>query len=155
MNMNIKRNEDGSLQLPEAVYDPSQDKLIQDLETYKALSDEIREDEAALKISKQHKVEMQQKILGDMAARKMQSTKVDGTSYSITKKPKANIVDEQAVMDELVVRGIDSSYIKTSIDKTAFNTLAGDLLRNGGEIFPGTEIVETEYLSVRTPKKAV
>lgn len=83
----------------------------------------------------------------------LRSAKTSAFTASIAVKPSIQITHEQSVIDWLK----ESPNIETDqyigLKKTEFKTLATALLKDTGEVIPGTEVLQQETLSVRANKK--
>jgi hypothetical protein len=84
----------------------------------------------------------------------LRSAKTSNYTASVSVRPSVQVVHEQSVIDWLK----DTPDVETDqyigLKKTEFKTLAMAVLKNTGEVIPGTEVVQTETLSVKGNKKA-
>lgn len=72
---------------------------------------------------------------------------------SIAKRPSVMVVHEQSVLDWLRETPDIETDQYIGLKTTNFKTLAMSLLKGTGEIIPGTELVETESITIKANKK--
>lgn len=82
----------------------------------------------------------------------MLSAKTENYMVSITKKSDVNVIDDKAAIAWMRDRKLDLNYY-VGLKKTEFKTMARAMLKETGEVAGGTEVVETESLSIRENKK--
>ena len=83
----------------------------------------------------------------------MLSAKTENYVVSIAKKTDVNVIDDKAAIAWMRDRKLDLNYY-VGLKKTEFKTMARAMLKETGEVAGGTEIVESESLSIRENKKA-
>lgn len=83
----------------------------------------------------------------------LRSAKTSAFTASIAVKPSIQIVHEQSVIDWLQETPDVETDQYIGLKKTEFKTLATAMLKNTGEVIPGTEVLQQETLSVRANKK--
>lgn len=90
-------------------------------------------------------------IMADLKAQGFNSVKVDGTSVAISCRKTFKIVDELAVINYLDERGLYNDYVEVV---TKLNEYAPKAIENMSkkDDVPGTQIVETEFISIREKK---
>lgn len=82
----------------------------------------------------------------------MKSVKTDKYMASMVSKPSISILHEQSVIDWLKETPNVEADQYIGLKKTEFKTLALAMLKGTGEVVPGTELVNTESLSIRSNK---
>lgn len=80
------------------------------------------------------------------------SAKTDRFTASIAKKQSVTVVDEKKAVEWIKSEGLDLDYY-VGLKLTPFKTMAMSKLKDTGEVIDGTELVETESLSIREVKK--
>ena len=83
----------------------------------------------------------------------LRSARNDEYSVAITARPTIQITNEAVVMDWLRHQPDIEPDLYIGVKKTQFDTLARIALKATGEIVPGTEVIETEYLSIKANRK--
>jgi hypothetical protein len=89
-------------------------------------------------------------LLEEMRIVGLRSAKTDKYTVSVTPRPNIQIQHEQSVIDWIknTPDVEDDQYI--GLKKTEFKPLAMALLKETGEIIPGTELVTTESITIRS-----
>ena len=85
----------------------------------------------------------------------MLGVKTEDSSFAFTTKKDVRVIDESAVIADLQTRGLKENYVREKLDTLSFKTLAKAMLKETGEIMEGTELTESEYISIRNNKKEV
>ncbi len=80
------------------------------------------------------------------------SAKTDNFIASITKKPGIQVLHEQSVLEWLKEAPNIETDQYIGLKKTEFKSLALTMLKDTGEIIPGTELIETESIGIRKSK---
>ena len=75
----------------------------------------------------------------------------DGTKITRAVKKTMKIVNEKELMRELKDKGLND-YVTEQIDKNLFKGLSSQLVKDN-KVFAGTEIKETEYISITNKSK--
>lgn len=91
-------------------------------------------------------------LIEALRASGMKSVKTDKYMASMAYKPSVNILHEQSVIDWLKETPNIETDQYIGLKKTEFKTLALAMLKGTGEVVPGTELVNTESLSIRSNK---
>lgn len=92
-------------------------------------------------------------LLDELEAAGLQSAKGSDYSATITNKSMITIQHEATVMEWLQNTPDVEADLYIGIKPTSFQTLAKSMLKGTGEIIPGTELVTSHILSIRTNKK--
>lgn len=82
----------------------------------------------------------------------LRSAKTADFTASMVSKPNISIQHEQSVIDWLKNAPNIETDQYIGLKKTEFKSLAMNLLKDTGEVVPGTELVNTEYLSIKANK---
>lgn len=108
----------------------------------------------ALKVEKLKRDEMQVGVMAELTRQGFNSVKIGSTTVSKAIKKTMKIINESDLIKDLDNKGLKSEYVKEQIDKDLWKGLSSQLAKEG-KTFEGTEINETEYISIRTnkPKK--
>ena len=88
-----------------------------------------------------------------MTSNEMCGLKTEDSSFAFTTKKDVRVIDESAVIADLQTRGLKENYVREKLDTLSFKTLAKAMLKETGEIMEGTELTESEYISIRNNKK--
>lgn len=83
----------------------------------------------------------------------LRSAKTNDFTASMVSKPGISIQHEQSVIDWLKNAPNIETDQYIGLKKTEFKSLAMSLLKDTGEVVPGTELVNTEYLSIKAVKE--
>jgi len=97
------------------------------------------------------KDEIQNSLMDEMKQEGFNSVKVDKTMVSKAVRKTMVISDENALIAELKEKGLDKEYVREQVDKTLWRGLSTSAIKEGVN-FKGTEIKETEFISIRTNK---
>ena len=123
-------------------------KLAKQLEEARA---DIKRIDAIMAPLKETKDAIQLKLMEAMKKIEIKSIKTNTHSYSHTIKKDVRVVDEQAVIESL-----DKKYREVLVEERLrtinFKKYAKNILKETGEMSPGTELTETEYISIKTVK---
>lgn len=111
----------------------------------------VNEMTEALKIEKDKRDEMQAGVMAGLTEQGFNSVKIGDTTVSKSIRKTMQIINEAELMRDLESKGL-KDYMKMQIDKDLFKGLSTQLARDG-KTFEGTEIKETEFISIRTSKK--
>lgn len=104
---------------------------------------ELKEDEESLKTELSEMLDM----MG------LKSAKGEHYTASISDKPDIQITHEQSVINWLNETPNVEADAYIGLKKTEFKGLALQILKETGEIVPGTELLTKEVLSIRSNKK--
>lgn len=96
---------------------------------------------------------IQQALIEEMSEQGFKSIKTDTHNFAVVNKKDVRIVDEQALKQHLGRTGMLDSLMVHKVDTVAFKSTANAMLKETGEMFDGTEVVETEYMSIKAQKK--
>jgi len=94
---------------------------------------------------------LQISIMGEMSELGFNSVKIGDTMVSKATRKTLQITDEKELMAELKEKGLND-YVREQIDKELWRGLSTKLAKEG-QIYKGTEIKETEFISIRNVKK--
>lgn len=83
----------------------------------------------------------------------LKSAKNDDYIVSIVTRPVINIYDERAAIDWLENQPDIETDLYIGLRKAAFDGLVRTAIKSTGEIVPGTEIENNEYLTIKEVKK--
>lgn len=83
----------------------------------------------------------------------LRSAKNDYYIASITSKPLIKITDERAAINWLERQPDIETDLYIGLKKTAFDGLVKAALKTDGEVVPGTELENNEYLTIKEVKK--
>lgn len=84
-----------------------------------------------------------------LRAEGLRSAKDDRYVVSIASKPTIRVTDERAAMDWVKHQPNIDHELYIGLKKTAFDGLAKLALKKDGELVPGVEIENNEYLAIR------
>ena len=91
-------------------------------------------------------------MLNTMKSQELLSYKTSNWTISRTIKKDIAIVDEAELIRHLDQKNLTKEYVFPKLDTLRFKTL-GKALADKWETLNGTQIVETEYISIRNPNK--
>lgn len=113
----------------------------------------VNEMTEVLQREKAKRDEMQMTVMNKLKELEFNSVKIGSTTVSRSTKRTMLIVDESELIKDLKSKGLNDCF-KEQIDKTIWKGLSSQLTKNN-EVYPGTQINETEYISIRNnkPKK--
>ena len=111
----------------------------------------VNEMTEALKIEKDKRDVMQVDVMSELTEQGFNSVKIGNTTVSKSIRKTMQIINEAELMRDLESKGL-KDYMKMQIDKDLFKGLSTQLVKDG-KTFEGTEIKETEFISIRTSKK--
>ena len=94
--------------------------------------------------------ELQKDLLQHMAKQGFVSVKTDTATVSRQISKKLSIQDENVLIADLKKRGF-TDYITERVNKDVWDPFAREAVKSG-VAFAGTEIVETEFVSIRKAK---
>ena len=106
-----------------------------------------------LQLEQDKRNKLQNKLMDVMKISGINSIKTNTNIFSLVSKQDARIVDEPALMQDLRSRELAEGLIITKIDSLRFKALARALLKETGELFEGTELNTSEYVSIRNTSK--
>jgi hypothetical protein len=116
----------------------------------------IREKEKEIKSLldsiKEEKREVQAKLIEEMSKLGLKSLKTDTHNFARIVKKDVSVCNESAVISSLKKAGIKDDYVHEKLDVLAFKGYAKALLKNKGELLDGTDITESEYMSIKSVK---
>ena|SRR3990167_9733353 len=95
--------------------------------------------------------ELQQNIIDDMKEQGFDSVKANGVSVAWTISKRLVIQDEPVLIADLKKRGL-TDYIRERVDSQLWQAFSRQAIKENLKL-KGTEIAETEYISVRQNKK--
>ncbi len=105
------------------------------------------------KLMKQEEEVLKADLLATLDAMGLKSAKGEHYQATITDRPDIQITHEQSVIEWLKETPNVESDAYIGLKKTEFKGLALQILKDTGEIVPGTELSTKEILSVRSNKK--
>lgn len=108
----------------------------------------------AYKAIEDKKTYLRAQLTAELAEAGLKSAKTDIYTASIVTKPSIVINHEQSVLDWLRETPDVDTDVYIGLKKTEFKTLAMAMLKETGEVIPGTDIVEAATISIRANKKA-
>ncbi|MDD4601629.1 MAG: hypothetical protein PHQ46_11360 [Negativicutes bacterium] len=111
----------------------------------------VNELEAQLKILKAERDTMQDDVMAHLKRQGFASVKTASATITIATKKTLRVLNERELITELKSKGLND-YVCESLNKDLFKPLANKLKKEG-RIMAGTELVETEYISIKEPKK--
>jgi len=94
---------------------------------------------------------LQISIMGEMSELGFNSVKIGDTMVSKAVRKTLQITDEKELIAELDKKGLKNEYVREQIDKELWRGLSTKLAKEG-QIYKGTEIKETEFISIRNVK---
>lgn len=125
-------------------------ELMKELGTIRAKKDAIYHEFEQWRGREQ---ELREVIMAELQAAGLKSAKSDDYTASIATKPRIRLRDERAAIDWLQnTPNVEADHY-IGIKMTMFEPLALTALKETGEIVPGTELENNEYLSVRKAAK--
>lgn len=89
----------------------------------------------------------------ELRAEGLRSAKNDDYIVSIVSRPQVHITDERAAIRWIEENPSLEADLYIGLKKTAFDGLVRLALKSGGELVPGTEIDNNEYLSIKEVKE--
>lgn len=93
----------------------------------------------------------QSELIGEMKNQGFSSIKADNTSVAIAHKKTFKITDEKEVINFIREKGLEGEYLAERLNEYAPKAIE-EFVKQGEEV-KGTEIVETEYMSIRNNKE--
>ena len=108
--------------------------------------------ELSVKPIKEQKEKLQAEIIADMKEQDFKSVKTEKATISIKISKTMKITDEKMAMVELKAKGLND-YIIETIDRELWRGFSAEAIKQNMAI-AGTEIRETEYVSVLKNKTA-
>lgn len=111
----------------------------------------VNEIEDLLKKEKATKNSMQVDIMSELTKQGFNSVKIGKTTVSKAIRKTMQIINEKELIKDLKSKGL-GDYISEQIDKNLFKGLSTSMVKDN-KVFEGTEIKESEYISIRTAKK--
>lgn len=98
--------------------------------------------------------ELRRQIQEELHANKLQQIKTDNTTISLTERSSLQIMNEAMVIEWLNSEPNVEADAYIGVKRANLETLAKQMLKETGEIIPGTDTQVTETLSIRTKKEA-
>jgi len=95
----------------------------------------------------------QAELLAAFKQSEIKSIKKDDATVSLSSRKTLSIVDETKLIKWLKSQKMASEYVETRVNQV-FKVSAAPALARQGKIPTGTELVETEFISVRKTQKA-
>ena len=93
--------------------------------------------------------ECQSKLIDEMKEAGFKSVKTEEGSFARVLKKDVKVMDEDALLKDLSKRGLKKELMVTKLDTVRFKSVANSLLKETGEVFSGTQVTESEYISIR------
>ena len=127
---------------------PNLKDLVTALVEARAKLTQIEEEyEAQLAPLKEAKKHIELDILNTFKERGEQSARIDNTTASVAVRKTPKIVDERVLVNNLKEKGLD-----TYLEERVSDLFKETILKNytGEEQLKGIDILETEYLTIRT-----
>lgn len=125
-------------------------ELIEQLGVNKTLANETY---TAYKKLKDAEEALKMQLHSKLLETGLKSAKGDKYTASITEKPSIVINHEQSILDWLKESPDVEVDAYIGLKATPFKSLAMQVLKETGEVIPGTELQTTESLSIRANKK--
>lgn len=97
---------------------------------------------------KHEKETIQSEMMQLMQSNQLKSFKDTHGSYSLVSKWEIKIIDESILKSELKNRNF-TNLIEEKINTTEFKSIANIILRESGEIMPGSDCKKIEYISIK------
>jgi hypothetical protein len=94
--------------------------------------------------------ELRSDILSSMKRNGLYTARFDEATATIAVRKSLAIIDPEALVKDLKKKGMND-YVSESINDLFKETLAKDIAKSGTTELAGTEIRETEYLTVKEP----
>ena len=94
---------------------------------------------------------LQHEMLNTMKDQELLSYKTSNWTISRTIKKDIAIIDEALLIEHLDRKNLTQDYVYQKLDTMRFKTL-GKALAEKWETLQGTQLIETEYISIRNPK---
>ncbi len=111
---------------------------------------QIDEAKKAIEPLQAQRDEIQKNIIETMQRNGFNSVKTDEATVSKMISKKLNIVDEKTLIGDLKSKGLND-YVVETVDKELWRRAASEAIKQGAT-FAGTELSETEYISIRKIK---
>lgn len=89
----------------------------------------------------------------ELRAEGLRSAKNDDYIVSIVSRPQVHVIDERAAIHWIEENPSLEADLYIGLKKTAFDGLVRLALKTDGELVPGTEIDNNEYLSIKEVKE--
>lgn len=96
--------------------------------------------------------ELRRQIQEELHANELKQIKTDNTTISLTERPSLQIMNEAMVIEWLNSEPNVEAGAYIGVKRANLETLAKQMLKETGEIIPGTDTQITETLSIRTKK---
>lgn len=96
---------------------------------------------------------LRQQVQEELISNKLKQVKTDSATISLNQKQTFYITNEVAVRDWLENTPDVEADAYIGVKKPALESLAKVMLKQTGEIIPGTDMQVSEILSIRTAKK--
>ena len=103
-------------------------------------------------ILKGEKDNVQRELMEELGNLNLKSFKNDEITVSKSIRKTLQITDEIKLIEELESKGLKNEYVSEQIRKDLWKGFATQLVKDN-KIMEGTEIRETEFLSIRNNKK--
>lgn len=114
------------------------------------LRSEINTIKDALSPIEEKRNAVQLKLIDAMKEVELKSLKTETHNFARTVKKDIKVSDPNLVMDELKKRKLYNEYVKPKLDTISFKAMAKAMLKDTGEVMEGTELSETEYMSIKS-----
>lgn len=114
------------------------------------LRSQINEMTEAMKPLKAQREELQQNIIAHLNKVGMLSVKTPDATISKAVKKYFDITDEKLVISQLKEKGL-TDYVEERINKDLWIGFEREAIKQGMKL-EGTELIETEYISIRKTK---
>lgn len=111
----------------------------------------VNEMTEVLREEKAKRDEMQEEVMSKLSEQGFNSVKIGSITVSKATRKTMQIVNEKELIRDLQEKGL-TDYVTEQIDKGLFKGLSTQMIKKN-ETFEGTEIKESEYISIRTAKK--
>lgn len=116
--------------------------------------DQIKSSEHYLEGLKEERDQLQFELITKLKESGLKSIKTNEANYSLTTKQDIKVTDENSVIEALKVNGVYDDYVKPKLDTLMFKNYAKSVLNNTGEVMEGTELTETNYISIKAIQTA-
>lgn len=128
-------------------------KIIERAKALSVLRDTINKiKEETLEPLQRERDELQSSLIAQMSEEGLKSLKTDTHNFARTIKKDIRIVDEDDAIEYLKGTENYDFYVQPKLETVDFKKFAKARLKADGEILPGTEPTESEYMSITTVK---
>ena len=109
--------------------------------------------ELTLQPLQERRDEVQANLIAKLKEAGLKSLKTDTHNFARTVKKDIRVSDEKAVMDYLEGTDNYDLFVQPKLDTAKFKSFAKSTLKGTGEVVPGIEPTESEYMSITSVKE--